>query len=192
MKNDKLWRIIWIVGIYAILGVLLYLVILYKVEWEHKDLNTYLYFYNCNHELCSSINHQDDYYSKFLCEDDICPSIKSIDRDNLVLQGENSSWIYNYVNGEVVASKYKNYRYIGDNLYVVTNDNQTYGVVDINGELLADLNYSYIVDYDADLQLLSYKKMMCVHIFISCVLRVSIGLFLSHSIESHIQPRTIR
>ena len=43
MKNNSLWRVIWIVGIYAVLVSILYLVIIYKVKWENKDLNKYLY-----------------------------------------------------------------------------------------------------------------------------------------------------
>ena len=55
MRSSKIWRIIWIVGIYAVLVLILLLVIDYKVRWESKDLNTYLYFYNCNNNLCASI-----------------------------------------------------------------------------------------------------------------------------------------
>ena len=44
MKKNNLWRVIWIVGIYAVLVLILYLVIMYKVKWEDKDLHKYLYF----------------------------------------------------------------------------------------------------------------------------------------------------
>ena len=48
MKKTNIWKIIWLVGVYVILLFILYLVIIYKVKWEDKDLNRYLYFYNCN------------------------------------------------------------------------------------------------------------------------------------------------
>lgn len=156
MKSSKIWRIIWIIGIYAILIVILYLVVLYKVEWEHKDLNTYLYLYDCNHELCTSSTSQDDYYSKVLCEDDICPYISNINNEYLILERDNISWIYNYIQDEVVNNKYTNYKYIGNDMYVVKNNDGYYGVIELNGNVLVDLKYDYIDDYKNGL--VSYIK----------------------------------
>ena len=147
MKSSKLWRIIWIVGIYVVLGLILYLVVIYKVEWEHKDLNTYLYLYDCNRELCTSTNVQDDYYSKILCEDDICPYIYDINGDDLILKRENKVWIYNYIDDEIIDDKYKDYRYIGNDMYVVLDNADNYGVIDGLGNILVELKYDYIDDY---------------------------------------------
>ena len=66
MKNNSLWRVIWIVGIYAVLVSILYLVIIYKVKWENKDLNKYLYFYNCSGQICTSDISQNNFYSKIV------------------------------------------------------------------------------------------------------------------------------
>lgn len=147
MKSSKLWKVIWIVGIYAILLVILYLVILYKVEWENKDLNTYLYVYDCNHNLCTSTTIQKDYYSKILCKDKLCPYIDSIIGNNLILKRENTSWIYNYISDEIINDTYNYYRYIGDNMYVVSNDFDKYGIIDGEGNIVVDLKYNYIDDY---------------------------------------------
>lgn len=147
MKSSKIWKIIWISGIYAILLVILYLVVLYKVEWESKDLNTYLYFYDCNHHLCTSTTNQENYYSKIICEDNNCPYIDTIIDNNLILKKDNTSWIYNYHTNEIINNKYQNYRYIGNNLYVVNDLNNQYGVINLNGDLIVDLKYNYIDDY---------------------------------------------
>ena len=146
-RNSKIWKILWISGIYLILGIILYLVILYKVKWEYKDLNTYLYFYDCGHNLCSSDNNVSNYYSKVLCEDDICPYIQHINGNMLVLQNNNKSFIYNYIKGNVVNDKYNEYRYIGNDMYVVNDENFNYGIINSEGEILLDLKYKLIDKY---------------------------------------------
>ena len=148
MKSSKIWKIIWMVGVYAILLIILYLVILYKVKWEHKDLNTYLYFYDCGRELCSSNNAISDYYSKVLCEKDQCPYIDNIIDDILILKTmDNKSWLYNYVDGVEVNTKYNSYRYIGKDMYVVSDALKKYGVIDSKGTVLVELKYNYIDEY---------------------------------------------
>lgn len=148
MNSSKIWRIVWVSGIYAILLVILYLVITYKVQWEHKDLNTYLYFYDCGHELCTSSNKIDDYYSKIMCEKDICPYIDMIIGDNLILKKSNEkSYIYNYKTDSVINNEYINYKYIGDNMFVVNDSNSKYGIIDINGKIIVELKYDEIMDY---------------------------------------------
>ena len=39
-KNINLWKIIWVVGIFAILLIILYLVVEYKVKYE--DFSNYI------------------------------------------------------------------------------------------------------------------------------------------------------
>ena len=146
-RSSKIWKILWISGIYLILGIILYLVILYKVKWEYKDLNTYLYFYDCGHNLCSSDNNVSNYYSKVLCEDDICPYIQHINGNMLVLQNNNKSFIYNYIKGNIVNDKYNEYRYIGNDMYVVNDENFNYGIINSEGEILLDLKYKLIDEY---------------------------------------------
>ena len=89
MKKNNLLRISWIVGIYAILVLLLYLVVTYKVKWEDKDLNTYLYFYDCSNDLCTSTIKPDNYYGSIVCKDDICPYIKEKNNNYLILDNNN-------------------------------------------------------------------------------------------------------
>lgn len=147
MKNNSIWKIIWVIGVYAILIVVLYLVVMYKVKWEDMDLNKYLYFYNCSNTLCTSSEKQIDYHSKILCEDDICPHIKEINGSNLILANNSSSFIFNYVTGEIVNDKYVNYKFLNNNNYIVTSNDKLQGIININGDLLIDLKYDLIKDY---------------------------------------------
>jgi len=157
VKSSNLWRIIWIVGIYAILLIILYLVVTYKVKWEHKDLNTYVYFYDCGRELCSSTREIDDYYSKFLCSNNECPYIDTIIGNNLILRTDkNNSIIYNYFDGEVFNNKYSDYRYIGRDMYVVRDSNDKYGIIDNKGNIIVEVNHDYIDNYNKEI--ISYVK----------------------------------
>ena len=73
INKNNIWKIIWVVGIYAILVLILYLVVIYKVKWEDQDLSKHLYFYECSQELCTTENEIDNYYSYIKCKDNICP-----------------------------------------------------------------------------------------------------------------------
>lgn len=147
MKSSKLWKIVWVSGIYILLIVILYLVVVYKVEWEHKDLSTYLYVYDCGHELCTSTTIQEDYYNKILCEDDVCPYVSDIIENSLILKKDNSSWLYDYIQGKIINDKYTNYRYIGNDMYVVSDSTGNYGIINGDGTVLIDVKYNYIDDY---------------------------------------------
>lgn len=147
MKSSKIWKIIWVSGIYIILFLILYLIIIYKVKWEDKDLNTYLYFYKCSNQLCTTTNKRSNYYNKILCEDNVCPYITEINNNNLILNTDNKAWIYNYVNNEIINDKYYSYKYIDNDMYVVSDENDNYGIIDIDGNILEDVIYNYIDDY---------------------------------------------
>lgn len=150
MKSSKIFKIIWVSGIYIILFIILYLIIIYKVKWEDKDLNTYLYFYKCSNQLCTSSTQTKDYYNKIICENNICPYIVSINNNNIILEKENNSWIYNYITNEVINNKYNNYKYIYNNMYIASNENNKYGIIDTNDNIIVNFEYNYILDYKND------------------------------------------
>lgn len=148
MKNNNLWRIIWVVGIYGILVVILYLVVLYKVKWENKDLNTYLYFYDCGYELCtSSLSSTDEYYSKVACENDICPYITEIIDTKVILDNGEKMYIYDYTNGKIINDEYVTYKYLGNDFYAVTNEQNKQGIISNDGVVVVDFKYDKINDY---------------------------------------------
>ena len=63
-KKEKLYKIIWITGLYVILIIILWLVIEYKVKWESADLNRYVRFYDCSGSLCTTEENINKYYDK--------------------------------------------------------------------------------------------------------------------------------
>lgn len=153
MKNNNLWKVIWIIGIYAILVVILYLVVKYKVKWEYLDLNKYLYFYNCSNELCTSQNEPvTSYYNRLLCEDEKCPSIKEInDNHTVILSNENHSWIYNYYEDKLINNNYHDYHYLSNGFYSVTNDKNKQGIINLDNQVIVEPLYDAIIEFKDNL-----------------------------------------
>lgn len=157
MKNNNLWRVIWVIGIYAVLAIILYLVIMYKVKWEDKDFNKYLYFYNCSNSLCTSDTPQNKYYSKIVCEDNACPYISNINDTVLILKKDNTSWLYDYAEEKIVNDKYVDYKYLNGKYYAVKDTNGMLGVIDTDGNIVVNFdNYDEIKDYNS--KYFVYKK----------------------------------
>lgn len=152
MKSKKkhlnnIWKIIWIIGIYATLLLIFGLVINYKVEWETKDLNRYLYFYNCSKTVCTSDIEQKDYYGKIKCEKNICPYIVEQNKNTLIINKNNKKILYDYLQNKIINDKYEDYYFINDELIAVKNDQNKYGIINITGSILSDLNHNKIIDY---------------------------------------------
>lgn len=150
MKKNNLWRIIWIIGLYGILILILYLIIKYKVKWENKDLNQYLYFYNCNNYLCTSTIKPDSYYSKIVCEDDLCPYIKDINNNILILTNNNKTWLYDYKEAQIVNDTYNDYQYLNNNYYIFTDMNNMQGIIDNTSKIIIKPEYNKITDYQGN------------------------------------------
>ena len=148
MKNNSLWRVIWILGIYVVLVSILYLVIIYKVKWENKDLNKYLYFYNCSGQICTSDISQNNFYSKIVCEDNKCPYIENINDDLLILSNENKAYLYNYLTGKIISDKYLEYKSLNNNYYIVRNNDNQEGIIDQEANIVIDFQDNVIADYN--------------------------------------------
>jgi len=151
IKKTNIWKIIWILGVYSILTTILYLVVLYKVKWEDKDFNTYLYFYSCNDNLCTSTIAQNKYFSRVTCVDNICPYITDIIDKNVILKQDNISWLYNYASGQVVNDKYNEYRFLNNDYFVFVDDDLKQGIINSNGEILVESKFEYIDDFNDNL-----------------------------------------
>jgi len=146
-KNNNIWKIIWIIGIYLALIIIFYLVVRYKVEWETKDFNRYLYFYNCSNQLCTSDIEQEKYYGKLLCKDDICPYIVERKNDYLIIKDDTNSYLYDYVNDKIINNKYNDYYFINNDLIAIENREGKYGIIDIQDNVISEPKYNKIIDY---------------------------------------------
>ena len=150
INRQNIWKIIWVVGVYATLVLILYLVVVYKVKWEDLDLSKYLYFYECSNELCTSENSVSKYYSTVKCEDNICPYITEIKDNYVILKKDDTSYVYNYQKGKIVNNTYTNYKFINDNYLIVTNKENLQGIINYDGEVIYDFKFKEIIDYKYD------------------------------------------
>ena len=148
MKKNNLWHIIWVVGIYAVLVFILYLVILYKVKWEDKDLNKYLYIYECGNNICTTDNKVPDYLTSIICENKNCPYIKDVKNNILILKNNEKEYLYDLKEKKVLNDKYKEYYFTNnDDAYIVVDDNNLSGVINNENEVVVDIKYQKITDY---------------------------------------------
>jgi hypothetical protein len=146
MKKSA-WKIVWIVGVYAILVSVLYLVVLYKVKWEDRDLNTYLYFYNCSNNLCTTTTKPNKYYSSVVCKDKVCPYISSMNDNLLVLTTEDKDYVFDYINNKKIHEEYTRYKFT-DNKYLIATDAEgKQGIISSVGEVVVPFKYESILNY---------------------------------------------
>ena len=145
-KKEKLYKIIWITGLYVILIIILWLVIEYKVKWESADLNRYVRFYNCSGSLCTTEENITKYYSKLVCSNN-CPRIIEIINDKIaILAINNKELLYNYIDGNIINEEYSEYMKISDELFIVTKDNKK-GIINIDGNTILSSIYDDIKEY---------------------------------------------
>ena len=148
INRQNIWKIIWVVGIYATLVLILYLVVLYKVKWEDLDLNRYLYFYECSNDLCNSETTVPNYYSSIKCEDNICPYVTEKKDNYVILKKDDKSYLYDYKNDKVVNDTYIDYKFTNNNYLIVTNNEKLQGVINDQGEVIFDFKYNEIITYN--------------------------------------------
>ncbi len=147
MKDKKnLWHLTWVIGMYAVLVAMFLLVIEYKVKWENKDLNTYLYFYSCSGELCTTTNTVSDYYGRAKCEKKNCPYIREKKANYVVLATESKEYVFDYLNDKIISDTYMKYTFTEDSIIFKDKDNKQ-GVMSLDGEILIEANYNRIDDY---------------------------------------------
>lgn len=156
MKKRNILRIGWIIGIYAILFLILYLVVDYKVKWEDKDLNTYLYFYNCSGDLCTTTTKPNYYFGSVVCEKRDCPYITDKYNSFLILKDSNKEFLYNYKKDKIISNNYITYKLSSDNNYIVSDREGKYSVIDNTGKIILNPTNKIITDYNEGY--IVYKK----------------------------------
>lgn len=148
LKETKIWRIIWIVGIYAILILILVLVVKYKVNFEQKDFSKYLYFYNCSNKLCTTNVLQEEYYGSVKCDKDNCPYIKEINGDNIILTNNKKDFLYNYIEDKILNDEYTKYSFLSKDILLVKNNENKAGIINLSNEIIESFNYDNITSYN--------------------------------------------
>ena len=156
IKKNKIWQIIWIVGIYLILIVILFLVVQYKIKFEDRDFSKYLYFYECSNNLCTTNIKQEKYINKIKCEKETCPYIKEIRDKVVILKFDSTEKIYNYETNKIINDNYKEYNFIDDEYLICKNENNRYGIINIQEGLINEPEFDKILSYNEGY--IAYKK----------------------------------
>ena len=149
INRQNIWKIVWVIGVYATLVLVLYLVVLYKVKWEDLDLNKYLYFYKCSNELCTTSEKGNiKYINSIKCDNNICPIITEINDNYVILNREGKSYIYDYTDNKIINNAYSDYHFIANNFIIATNNENLQGVIDYSGSILINFSYNDIKSYN--------------------------------------------
>lgn len=143
MKINK-YRCMWVVSLFLILIIILYLVIKYKIYYQYLEHN-YIYFYECSGNLCTSSMKDDSklLYSTYDCSYDECPSFSGVINDNYVLLKGKDNILFNYKDGRVISFIYDNYYFI-DNEYIIVYKDDKYGIINVNGNVVCEVDYDEI------------------------------------------------
>ena len=153
MKKINIYRVIWVSCLFLLLIVILIMVIDYKVNYEYQMKNDKLYFYDCSGDVCTTgvKDNGKREYSSYECIDGNCPVFKGVINGDYALLKDNSSFVlYNYKNGNVIASGFDSYTFINNNYIIVTRDAKD-GVININNNIKVDLLYDQIGYYKDNL-----------------------------------------
>lgn len=156
MKEKNLLRVGWIAGIYIILALILYMVVDYKVKWEDRDLNTYLYFYNCSGDLCTTTTKPNYYMGNIVCKNKICPYITEKYDSLLILRSGEKELLYNYKKDKIISDSYLTYKLSRDNNFIVSDKDGKYSIIDKSAKVILEPTSKKIVDYTNGY--VSYKK----------------------------------
>lgn len=175
MRKLKIWRIVWVSGIFLILIVILIAVVEYKVKFEHTNQgNISLYIYHCTSEdnhnsLCTTTNQnnigENQLISTYTCNGNSCPtlgSILSIQNQIITLVNQDKSLIlYDAKNNKTINSGSLEYHILtksDHNIlgYVVKNNDNKYGLIASDGSTLTEpiydklgsLNENTLEDYN--------------------------------------------
>lgn len=148
INRQNIWKIVWVVGVYATLVLILYLVVLYKVKWEDLDLNRYLYFYECSNDICTSETTINNAINSIKCEDSICPYITEKKDNYVILKKDEKSYLYDYKNDKVINDTYINYKFTNNNYLIATNNEKLQGVINDKGEVIFEFKYNEIITYN--------------------------------------------
>ena len=144
------YHIIWIVGLFLLLVVILAMVMTYKIRYEDSIYYKYLYFYNCNNDICSTTNEKliddkSDIYSVYKYKDET-PTFTKLQSDYIEIKDNNKNVLYDYVRGENITVNYKDYKVINNEniLFIASNEDNKY-----HKEIWIETMENYLKDKEA-------------------------------------------
>jgi len=141
------YKTVWVTGIFLTLIVILLMIMTYKIKYEDAIYYKYLYFYNCDNNICSTTREDDivdksTIYSVYKYRKNT-PTFTQLGNNYIQINDNQEVVLYEYVKGNTITRKYLSYDLIDiDNpLFIVKNKNDMYGIIDTTGEVRVDFAY---------------------------------------------------
>lgn len=158
MENK--YKYIWVGGIFLTLITILIMVMTYKIKYEDSIYYRYLYFYDCNSDLCSTTKHKkikdkSKIFSvyKYIRKE---PTIRKLNNKYVMVHDNDGYVLFDYIESKVISKKYKDYEVIENEnvLFIASNNESKYGIINNEGNQMVGFNYEFIKN--------SYNKNMIV------------------------------
>lgn len=155
MKRN-IYRIIWITGMFLTLILILLMVMTYKIRFENAVYYKYLYFYNCNDDICATTNQKEiedksTIYSVYKYQKKT-PTFKKINDEYVKIYDNNKVVLYSMYN-RIITNNYKDYSLIANKniSFIAQNENGVFGIIDKTGKKQTGFIYSKFTSYNDEL-----------------------------------------
>lgn len=150
-KNINFARVVWVSCLFLLLIVVLIMVMDYKINYEY-NVSDRIYFYQCDNSVCTMdvMDNSKELYSIYECNFNKCPVYKRIINDDYALLEDSLGYIlYNYKTGIKISEGYDDYVFI-NNDYIIVIDDEMYGVIDKDNNIVVNLEYDLIGYYQGE------------------------------------------
>lgn len=143
MKKVNISKIIWVSSLFLVLIIILLLIMNYKINYQYLSYD-YLYFYECDDNLCVSQVRDNSslVYGKYDCGYDECPKyVKSIQDGYVVLEKDKKKILYNYEKSKVISDSYDDYEIFINDDYIIVSLGDKRGIISSDNKVLAEVKY---------------------------------------------------
>ena len=154
--KEKIFKIIWVCGVYLLLLVILLMIMVYKIRYQDTINYRYLYFYNCNDDICATKN------EKEIVDKSLIYSVYKYQKKDPTFVKLNDEYVKIYDNDKVVlysihkriiTNNYKDYILINNDNpeFIAENENGIFGIIDNQGKKQTGFVYSKFTTYNKEL-----------------------------------------
>ena len=144
------YKTVWVVGIFLTLITILLMVMTYKIKYEDAIFYKYLYFYNCEDKLCTTLN-EEEIVDKSTIQSvykyrEEKPSYIELGNGYIQINDNDEVVLYDYIKGKIITRKYLSYELLDTTktYFIAKNKNDRYGIIDENAKSTVDFTYQEI------------------------------------------------
>ena len=160
--RDNLYKIIWIVGMFLTLILILAMMMTYKIKYQDSIYYKYLYFYNCNDDICATtkekqIEDKSIIYSVYKYRKKM-PTFNKINNEYVKIYDNNDVVLYN-IHNKVLTKNYVDYSIINTNntIFKAVTKDKLCGLINSNGKKITGLIYDDFKTYNNEVIAAIYK-----------------------------------